>query len=628
MRLHKRKTLQLGAGMAAAAILAVGCSSSSHSVSSNNNGTSATTTGSSSSSSNQDSPGQLATVNGISNQIFSPNSGGTPKVGGTLTMLGTGDVDYMDPNVSYYSIGYLGLRMWSRSLYTYPAVESQTTTVVPDLATALPTVTDGGLKYAVTIRQGAMWDTTPPRQVTAADVVLGVKRSCNPTQPFGGEPDYSDILAGYSTFCNGFSKVSATSASAQAAYINGNQISGVSVDPSNPETVDFTLTKPASYFTDILALPPFAPAPVEYLQYLPASAQLAQHTIADGPYYVASYDPAKTIVFKRNPAWNASTDPVRKAYVNEIDVNETGNQAAIQQQIMTNSPAADMEWDSFVPANDIPGLIASKNPNFNLQSEYSSNPYIIYNTQSPNENKALQNPVVRQAINYAINRSDLIQDLGGPQVSPPLTQVLPPGISGSSPSYDPYPYNPTKAKAMLASAGVSNLSLKFLYRPATISSAKIFQTLQNDLSQVGIKVVGVGVPNADFYTKYLEVPTQAQSGAWDMSLAGWSPDWYGDAAKSFFEPLFDGRILPPTSSDFGLFNDPKVNSLIDQALAATSTSAAAPLWHQADQQVMADAAIYPITDGNLGLMRGSQVHNAIYVPLLEQIDPTNVWLSS
>jgi peptide/nickel transport system substrate-binding protein len=609
--------------MLALAMVAVGCSSS-HGTSSN--GTTPSTSGNSTATN-----GQLGTVNGIANQIYDPNSAGTPVQGGTLTMLGTGDVDYMDPNVSYYSIGYLALRIWSRSLYTYPAVESQTTTIVPDLATGLPTVSNGGLKYAVTIRKGAMWDTTPaPRQVTAADVILGVKRSCNPTQPFGGQPDYSDILAGYNTFCTGFGKVSGTSASAQAAYINANQISGVTVDPSDSSglTVDFTLTKPSSYFTDILALPPFAPAPQEYLQYLPASNALAQHTIADGPYYVASYDPAKTIVFKRNPAWSASSDPIRKAYVNEVDINETGNSTAIQQEISTNSSSADMEFDSFVPAASIPGLVAAHNPNFNLQSEYSTNPYVVYNTQSPNNAKALGNPTVRQAINYAINRSDLIQDLGGPQVSPPLTQVLPPGIGGSSPSYDPYPFNLAKAKQMLASAGASHLTLKFLYRPASISSSKIFQTLQSDLTQAGITVQGVGVPNADFYTKYLEVPTQAKTGVWDLSLAGWSPDWYGDAAKSFFEPLFDGRVLPPSSSDFGLYSSTQTNALIDQALAATSASAAATFWHQADQQVMADAAIYPITDGNLGLMRGSQVHNAIYIPLLEQIDPTNVWLSN
>ena len=37
-----------------------------------------------------------------------------------------------------------------------------------------------------------------------------------------------------------------------AAYINSNQISGVQPDPNNPLTVDFTLTKPATYFTGVL----------------------------------------------------------------------------------------------------------------------------------------------------------------------------------------------------------------------------------------------------------------------------------------------------------------------------------------------------------------------------------------
>ncbi len=71
----------------------------------------------------------------------------------------------------------------------------------------------------------------------------------------------------------------------------------------------------------------------------------------------------------------------------------------------------------------------------------------------------------------------------------------------------------------------------------------MFQTIQAELGAIGVKVTGVGVPNADFYTKYLEVPSTAKTGAWDVSLAGWLPDWYGDAAKSFFLPLFTGS--PP-----------------------------------------------------------------------------------
>src|SRR5512141_1590442 len=59
---------------------------------------------------------------------------GTPVRGGTLNMLGPGDVDYMDPNVSYYSTSYSVLRLWSRQLFTYPGVEGEATTAAPDLA--------------------------------------------------------------------------------------------------------------------------------------------------------------------------------------------------------------------------------------------------------------------------------------------------------------------------------------------------------------------------------------------------------------------------------------------------------------------------------------------------------------
>ena len=444
-----RLTTMLGAGVASLALVAAACGGGS---------SKPTSTGTS---------GNGGTGSAIPNQISALNAGGTPVRGGTLTMLGTGDVDYMDPNISYYSIGYLGLRMWSRQLYTYPATPGKTTTIVPDLATATPTITNGGKTYSITIRKGAMWNTTPPRQVTAADEVRGVKRTCNPTQPFGGQQDFSALIVGYQSFCNDFAKVSSTSTAAQKAFIDSNNISGVSVSPSNPLTVVFKLTKPTSYFTNILALPALSPAPAEFLNYLPGSSQLAQNTISDGPYEIQSYVSTKSITFVRNPVWKASTDPVRKAYVNQIDVSETGNQAQIQQEILTNTSAADMEWDSFTPPNDVPGLIASHDPRLNLQTEYASNPYIIFNTQSPNNGGALGKAAVRQALEYALDRTHLVQDAGGPNVSPPLTHVLPPGIDGSSPNFDMYHHDVAKAKSLLAAAGVSNLTLKFLYRPAS-----------------------------------------------------------------------------------------------------------------------------------------------------------------
>ena len=54
----------------------------------------------------------------------------------------------------------------------------------------------------------------------------------------------------------------------------------------------------------------------------------------------------------------------------------------------------------------------------------------------------------------------------------------------------------------------------------------------------------------------------------------------------------------------------------------------ATIWAQADQAVMKDAAIYPITDPLQPNYHASYVHNAVYVPAIQQFDPTNVWLST
>jgi peptide/nickel transport system substrate-binding protein len=554
------------------------------------------------------------------------NSTGTPVDGGILNVLGVGDVDFLDPNISYYSVGYQVMRLISRQLYSFPAETGHTTDVQPDLATGMPKISADGLTYRVTIKQGAQWNSSPPRQVTAADFVRGVKVTCNPAQPFGGLTDFSDLIEGYQDFCDAFGKVP-TNAAAIASYVKNHEVSGVSVDPADPMTVVFTLTHPATYFTNMLTLPAFSGRPIEFMDYVPASSQLAQHTLSNGPYMVKSYRPTDSFVFVRNPAWKEETDTLRHAYVDEIRVKETGDQESIQRQLQTDTPSADLQFDTGTPATLVPQLLAADDPNLNLQSGIASNPYIIYNTKSPNNDGALAKPEVRQAINYALDRTHLVQDAGGPKVAPPLTHVLPGQILGSK-DYDPYPHDQDKAQSLLDKAGAGDLTLKFLYRPASATSAKMFQTVQSDLKKVGITVKGVAVPNADFYVKYLIVPSVARDGVWDVSLAGWGPDWFGDAALSFFAPLFDGRVLPPESSNFGLFSDPEVNDLIDQAKAAKDIDTSSALWAQADRKVMEQAAIFPITNPNTPVYHASQVHNAIFMPVLNQFDMANVWLEA
>ena len=164
------------------------------------------------------------------------------------------------------------------------------------------------------------WNTNPPRQVTAADAVIGVKRSCNPAQPFGGLPDFQDLIAGFKQFCDGFADAGQDAPSIKK-YIEATPLPGVVA--KDDRTVVFTLNPPATYFADMLALPALSPAPVENLDYVPGSTELGQNLIANGPYKIDSYEPTKRIELSRNPAWKAETDPIRGAYVDKIVVNET-----------------------------------------------------------------------------------------------------------------------------------------------------------------------------------------------------------------------------------------------------------------------------------------------------------------
>ncbi|MFT4008547.1 MAG: ABC transporter substrate-binding protein [Nocardioidaceae bacterium] len=598
MRNRKRRTMALTASLIATAIITAACGSSDKG-----------------SSDNSDSD--------------------EPVKGGTLNLLGVGDVDYMDPNVTYYSLGYMAMRMVSRQLVTFPAVEGKTTTVAPDLAEEIPTTDNGGISadgktYTIKLRAGVNWNTDPVRAVTAADFVRGVKRTCNPVQPFGAGLYFTSLIVGMDKFCSDFQAPYAAEDAKPATaadikkYIENTDLPGVVAKDSS--TIEIHLTHPASYFTDMLALTAFSPAPVEFLDYLPGSAELGKNLISDGPYQIDSYEPTKSLELSRNPAWDASTDPIRKAYVDKVSVNMTGDQANIQKQLETGNENADMAWDTFPLATDVPRLVAKKDSNLVITPSSSSNPYIVYNIASPNNDKALSKLEFRQALSNAINRDNIIQVLGGPTLNDPLTHVLPPTIVGSEDN-DPYPYDVDKAKSLMQQAGVSSPTLKVLYRNESNGSTKTYETLQSDLGKVGIKVVGVPASNADFYTKWLQSPAKARSGDFDLAIAGWGSDWYGNAALSYFQPLFAGKpAFPPNGSNFGLYDSAKTNQLIEQAAQASDEESAA-IWAEADKQVMADAAFYPLTSPKTANYHASQVHNAVGMDVYQNFDPTNVWLS-
>jgi peptide/nickel transport system substrate-binding protein len=553
------------------------------------------------------------------------NKDGDPVKGGTLKMLGGGDIDHMDPAAAYYTVSYTLLRGITRQLVSYPLSEDQekADTPVPDLATDEPEISSDGKTYTMTIRDGAQWDTTPPRQITGADAARGFKRLCNPVQPTGAIGYFVGVIAGMKEFCDPFAKVPAT-IPAIKDYIEKHEISGIKAEGNK---VSISLVQPAGDFVNILAMPFSTPAPVEVLDYLPDSPQYRQHFVSSGPYKITKYVAEKNIELTRNPAWKAESDPLRKAYVDNISIVQGSDEGPVQQQLEAGT--VDASWDTFVPTAQIPALVAKKDANLTFVGGGRLD-YVTINSLSPNAGGALKKLEVRQAINYATNKKALIQVLGGPTLFEPTGNVLTPPITGYK-KIDLYQTdgsagNPAKAKELLKAAGYANgLDLIFIYRNKGKAPA-LAATMQAELAKAGIRLKLKQVPPADFYTQHLQKPSATKAGDWDLALPGWAPDWSGNAARSFFVPLLDGRNCGEGSTNYNCYNSEAVNKLIDQALAESDIDKAADLWAQADETVMKDAPWVPISVGKSARYHGSRVKNATTFRFAENIDISNVWL--
>jgi ABC-type transport system substrate-binding protein len=563
--------------------------------------------------------------------ILPPVGNSSPVTGGTLKIVGSGDVDHLDTCCAYYTTTYEMMRMVSRQLLSYKAsyAPGAVGTPVPDMATY--SVSSSGLAYTFKIKPGVMWDTpTGARQVTSQDEVRGLKRLCNPVVAAPPLPYWTNNIAGMKTYCDAFQKLTVpTDPAAQVTalnnYMNANNISGLSTP--NSSTIVITLAHPSSTFLNIMALPMSSPVPTEINNYVPSSVTLAQHWISDGPYTITSYTPNVSYALVKNPDWKQSTDTIRHQYFNAVSVTMGESGTAVQQQLQNGT--ADLEWDTTVPSAAVPGLVATHNTGF-AADFFGGLTYLVFNVKSPTENSALAKPAVRQALEYCVNKRHIIQVTGGPAINRAINQVLPPAMTVGYKQINPYPSasaegNPSKCKSMLSKAGYPNgitLTLVYANNPPMPSQAV---ALQSDFAKGAVTIKFNEQPTQGAYFNYIETPTNKAN--WDLAFGEWFPDWTGNGAQTYMSPLLDGRQYAVGSTDYGDYNDATVNKNIDAALTTASLTTAAKDWAAADSYAMTKNPPWiPLLDQALPQFVGSNVEHPIYVPFIGGFDPTNLWV--
>jgi peptide/nickel transport system substrate-binding protein len=528
---------------------------------------------------------------------------------GTLRVHSHTDVDALDPGVAYATFDFALLRGMVRELYSFDTrlTGERSLVPVPDLADGPYLLSADGRTYTFRIRRGVRYAPPVDREVQAKDFVYAVERQLDPDQPPPGSPNpYARLISGADDFAAGRAR----------------SISGMKATDSH--VLEITLDRPASDFPSILTLPFFSPVPEDFASKYQLGEEYARRVVASGPYKLDQYLPGRRIQLVRNENWDPRTDPLRSAWVDKVDVTIGRSEAEIQEAIEEGE--ADLNLDAVPPpVGDLQRLF--DDPALARRLAVETTGCVHYLTMQMDAGPTTE-LAIRQAVNYAIDRQALVLAIGGAYAGAPATTVLSPTLAGYS-AFDLYPSqdaagDPDKARELLAEAGYPNgVTLTYVGRSEPRWKA-LYEVLESSLGRAGIKLEPTFYEGLDAYSKSLRL--RAKREEHHLGGARWCPDVPGNGARSV-GVLLDGRLIRPTANNnYGSYDNPKVNQLIDQAYGARDEQAGTALWGQIDRLVMEDAAWAPLVYDRETFFWSSRVRNWTFTPWLSNPDITNLWL--
>jgi peptide/nickel transport system substrate-binding protein len=525
--------------------------------------------------------------------------GGEAKSGGTLKVLDTaGGIDSLDPGYWYYQSDYQEVvNTTQRQLYGWKPTETKPT---PDLATALPKVSNGGKTITIKIKSGIKY--SPPlqsRTVKAADVKYAIERCFLPQVGNGYVNLYYLDIAGVDAFKSGKAK----------------EISGITAP--DDQTLVIKTTKPAGVLTSggALGMPCTVPVPKDYAQKYDQGKQstYGQHQVFTGPYMIENngkgkitgYKPSQKLTLVRNPSWDKSTD-FKPAYFDRIEETCCSDATVAAKQTLTGQSLLSGDYAA-PPTPILKQALSSRKTQISVEPS-GGNRYISLNTTV----KPLDNVNVRRAIAAVIDKTALRQTRGGPTLGTVATHFFPPGTAGfdeaggtKGPGFD-FMSNDTAnvalAKSYMKKAGFANGMYSgppLLTIADNISPAKeTAEAFQEEVKAIGLKLQFREVPHATMLTKFCQVP---KANVAICPNLGWGPDFF--SAQSMIAPLFSStNIVPAGNVNTAEVNDPKLDAKIDRAKQITDPAKANAAWADLDKDVTSQAYFIPwLWDNNIGL---------------------------
>jgi peptide/nickel transport system substrate-binding protein len=482
--------------------------------------------------------------------------------GGTLTVQMESFVHEcnFDPTCEFVSYAIMiHTNLLQRPLMNYRHIaDDPGLEILPDLAADMPEISEDGLTYTFTLKDGVMFAPPVNREVTSQDVAYAFQRMASQQQ---GNP-YTYYFEGV---IDGFEL--------QKAPAEDIQISGI--ETPDDKTISITLAEPVPDILFRLAMPGTAPIPQEVASCFPQSGEYGRFVISSGPYMlegsealdisscdtmepIAGYEPDRTLNIVRNPNYDAATDdpemrsnnPDRFEFSVNTNVDDIFNRiVAGETDVSPDDPPAQFlrqfaEDTERLPSNPVDVLW-----------------YIVMNLTQP----PFDDINVRRAVNYAIDKDGLLRAAGGELVGEIATHILPPTMGGlPSEEYDPFATegfagDVDLAKEEMAQSAYDTDGDGVCDAPECTGILHISRNeapwtefnpiIEDNLAEIGIELETREIEGGVAY----ELVSTTSENVPIASHAGWGKDW--PDASTFFEALFTSGAIQPGP---GVNNNPSL----------------------------------------------------------------------
>lgn len=491
---------------------------------------------------------------------------GEPVAGGTVHMLQSSDFSYLDPARGFDGGVNAFYRLVYRGLTTQAAGDAEDpNAIVPDLAAGLGEVSEDGLTWTYTLKEGIKFDNGEP--ITSTEMKFGISRAWDPEIGIGS-PWLKQVIDAPEDYAG--------------PYQSGDL---PTIETPDERTIVFHLKVPFPEFDAVLAQKNAVPFP----EGTGGGDDFLSDIVSSGPYDLESYTPGSSIKLVRNEHWDPATDDVRKAYPDAWEFEIGLDPSTIDERMIAGQGADVNAISGTLQASTLARLQDPKLAERVLEAPAYCTTYMSMNTTTD----VFADVRVRQAVNYAIDRSAVVNASGGTQLADPATAILPATINGHK-DYDLYPGIDGKgdveaARALLEEAGVGDgfeFTLDIRSQPKMQAQA---EAIQQSLKPLGI-TVKLNVIDTSTYYETIGTPSQQN----DAAITGWCPDW-ASSASTFIPPLFDGRnIEEKGNSNLAQIDDEAINTRIDEIMQMEDLEAANVAWGELDQQIMEQAPIAPL----------------------------------